>query len=62
MTAPGEAGPPDRSVTRVAAYALCTADDRLLLCRIAPTLPLVRLAWDGVRLAFSVELAFEPTP
>jgi ADP-ribose pyrophosphatase YjhB (NUDIX family) len=27
---------PDRSVTRVAAYALCTDRDRLLLCRIAP--------------------------
>jgi ADP-ribose pyrophosphatase YjhB (NUDIX family) len=30
------AGPPDRSVTRVAAYALCTDAGRLLLCRIAP--------------------------
>lgn len=34
-TAPAE-GPPDRQVTRVAAYALCTRDERLLLCRIAP--------------------------
>ena len=30
------AGAPDRSVTRVAAYALCTDAGRLLLCRIAP--------------------------
>ena len=29
-------GPPDRSVTRVSAYALCVDADRLLLCRIAP--------------------------
>jgi 8-oxo-dGTP diphosphatase len=27
---------PQRRVTRVAAYALCTDDDRLLLCRLAP--------------------------
>lgn len=27
---------PDRRVTRVAAYALCVEDDRLLLCRLAP--------------------------
>lgn len=32
----GTAGPPERQVTRVAAYALCTDDERLLLCRIAP--------------------------
>lgn len=30
------AGPPDRSVTRVSAYALAIEADRLLLCRIAP--------------------------
>lgn len=36
------AGLPDRSVTRVAAYALCTDADRLLLCRIAPG------HWSGV--------------
>jgi ADP-ribose pyrophosphatase YjhB (NUDIX family) len=29
-------GPPERQVTRVAAYALCADDGRLLLCRIAP--------------------------
>jgi ADP-ribose pyrophosphatase YjhB (NUDIX family) len=28
--------PPDRRVTRVAAYALCIDDDRILLCRLAP--------------------------
>jgi 8-oxo-dGTP diphosphatase len=27
---------PQRRVTRVAAYALCVEDDRLLLCRLAP--------------------------
>ncbi len=27
---------PERHVTRVAAYTLCVAEDRLLLCRIAP--------------------------
>ena len=27
-----------------------------------PDVPLVRLAWDGVRLAFGVELATEPVP
>ncbi|HEX6139467.1 MAG TPA: NUDIX domain-containing protein [Candidatus Limnocylindria bacterium] len=30
------AGPPDRQVTRLAAYALCTDADRILMCRIAP--------------------------
>ncbi len=29
-------GAPDRSVTRVAAYALCVDAGRMLLCRIAP--------------------------
>ncbi len=33
---------PDRSVTRVAAYALCVEDGRILLCRIAPGY------WSGV--------------
>jgi ADP-ribose pyrophosphatase YjhB (NUDIX family) len=28
--------PPERSVTRIAAYALCVDDGRILLCRIAP--------------------------
>jgi ADP-ribose pyrophosphatase YjhB (NUDIX family) len=32
----GDPGAPDRFVTRVAAYALCVADERILLCRIAP--------------------------
>src|ERR1700675_729791 len=27
---------PQRRVTRVAAYALCVEDDRLLMCRLAP--------------------------
>jgi ADP-ribose pyrophosphatase YjhB (NUDIX family) len=38
LTTPGLSGPtPARQVTRVAAYALCVdADDRILLCRIAP--------------------------
>lgn len=31
-----EAREPDRRVTRVSAYALCLAHDRILLCRIAP--------------------------
>lgn len=31
-----DAGAPDRFVTRVAAYALCARDERILLCRIAP--------------------------
>ena len=30
------AGPPDRQVTRIGAYALCVDDDRILLTRIAP--------------------------
>jgi ADP-ribose pyrophosphatase YjhB (NUDIX family) len=34
-TEPPLAGP-DRSVTRIAAYALCVDDGRILLCRIAP--------------------------
>jgi 8-oxo-dGTP diphosphatase len=33
---------PERSVTRVAAYALCEQDERILLCRIAPG------HWSGV--------------
>ena len=33
---PAPEGPPDRQVTRVAAYALCTQDERILLCRIGP--------------------------
>jgi len=36
VTSDTPAGAPDRSVTRVAAYALCTDAGRLLLCRIAP--------------------------
>jgi ADP-ribose pyrophosphatase YjhB (NUDIX family) len=36
------AGEPDRRVTRVAAYALCVDDGRILLCRIAPGY------WSGV--------------
>jgi ADP-ribose pyrophosphatase YjhB (NUDIX family) len=35
-------GRPDRQVTRVAAYALCVRDGRILLCRIAPGY------WSGV--------------
>lgn len=31
-----DVGEPARRVTRVAAYALCVADGRILLCRIAP--------------------------
>jgi ADP-ribose pyrophosphatase YjhB (NUDIX family) len=31
-----DAEAPDRFVTRVAAYALCVRDERILLCRIAP--------------------------
>ena len=30
------AGPPDREVTRIGAYALCVQGGRILLCRIAP--------------------------
>ena len=30
------AGPPDRQVTRIGAYALCVDDGRILLTRIAP--------------------------
>ena len=33
---PQPEGPPDRHVTRVAAYALCKRDGRILLCRIGP--------------------------
>jgi 8-oxo-dGTP diphosphatase len=36
------AGPPDRAVTRVGAYALCVDDGRILLTRIAPRY------WSGV--------------
>jgi 8-oxo-dGTP diphosphatase len=36
------AGPPDREVTRIGAYALCVEDGRILLSRIAPG------CWTGV--------------
>jgi 8-oxo-dGTP diphosphatase len=35
-TADPGATQPDRSVTRIAAYALCVEDGRILLCRISP--------------------------
>jgi ADP-ribose pyrophosphatase YjhB (NUDIX family) len=35
-------GPPERSVTRISAYALCVEEGRILLCRIAPGY------WSGV--------------
>jgi ADP-ribose pyrophosphatase YjhB (NUDIX family) len=35
-------GQPERYVTRVSAYALCVADEQILLCRIAPGY------WSGV--------------
>lgn len=41
-TADPAATQPDRSVTRIAAYALCVEDGRILLCRIAPGY------WSGV--------------
>lgn len=41
-TADPAAAQPDRSVTRIAAYALCVEDGRILLCRIAPGY------WSGV--------------
>lgn len=43
---------PDGSTDRAAWFGLNELE----------TLPLVRLAWDGVRLAFGVELAAEPIP
>ena len=39
---PPEPGDPQRSITRVSAYALCVEDGRILLCRIAPGY------WSGV--------------
>jgi 8-oxo-dGTP diphosphatase len=40
--AEGAADEPGRRVTRVAAYALCVRDQRILLCRIADG------SWSGV--------------